>query len=211
MADDAYAPDPTKDHETVSIYPLDDDVKEELLNTVGEAVLNWSTKDGWPVGVMHAVVWAKGSFWMTAAAHRHRMAALRRDPRCSVVLTSTGTHLGPGKTITAKCRCVMYEDRETKDWFYHALAFRPGPTPSRRPPSRSPSTRPCASSWSSCRRSGSPSMAPRWAWPPPASFRTSRRAPCSAPTPSASRRSSRPAASPDARADRLAEGAAGEV
>ncbi|MCY3646171.1 MAG: hypothetical protein F4Y50_00215 [Dehalococcoidia bacterium] len=129
MADEAYAPDPTKDHETVSIYPLDDDVKEELLNTVGEAVLNWSTKDGWPVGVMHAVVWAKGSFWMTAAAHRHRMAALRRDPRCSVVLTSTGTHLGPGKTITAKCRCVMYEDRETKDWFYHALAFRPGADP----------------------------------------------------------------------------------
>lgn len=129
MADDAYAPDPTKDHETVSIYPLDDDVKEELLNTVGEAVLNWSTKDGWPVGVMHAVVWAKGSFWMTAAAHRHRMAALRRDPRCSVVLTSTGTQLGPGKTITAKCRCVMYEDRETKDWFYHALAFRPGADP----------------------------------------------------------------------------------
>ena len=122
---DAYEPDPTKDHETVSIYPLDEDVKEELLNSVREAVLNWSTRDGWPVGVMHAVVWARGSFWMTAAAHRHRIAALRRDPRCSVVLTSTGTHLGPSKTITAKCRCVMHEDRATKDWFYHALAFRP--------------------------------------------------------------------------------------
>lgn len=128
MSDEAYAPDPTRDHETVSIYPLDDDVKEELLSTVGEAVLNWSTKDGWPVGVMHAVVWAKGSFWMTAAAHRHRMAALRRDPRCSVVLTSTGTHLGPGKTITAKCRCIMHEDRETKDWFYPEFAAKLNPT-----------------------------------------------------------------------------------
>ena len=88
---DSYAPDPTKDHETVSIYPIDDDVKEELLNSVREAVL-------------------------------------RRDPRCSVVLTSTGTHLGGGKTITAKCRCIMHEDRETKDWFYHALAYRPEAT-----------------------------------------------------------------------------------
>ncbi len=122
-------PDPTKDHEVVSVYPLDDDVLEELLTTVGEAVLNWSTQDGWPVGVMHAVVWAKGSFWMTAAAHRHRMAALRRDPRCSVIVNSTGSKLGPGKTATVKCRCVMREDRETKDWFYHALAFRPGASP----------------------------------------------------------------------------------
>ena len=118
-----------KDHEVVSIYPLDDDTKEELLNAAREAVLNWTTKDGWPVGVVHSVVWTKGSFWMTAAAHRHRIAALRRDPRCSVVVTGAGTSLGAGRTITAKCRCTIHEDEATKKWFYHELAFRPEADP----------------------------------------------------------------------------------
>ena len=121
--------DPTKDHEIVSWYPLDDDVREELLTTAREAVLNWTTKDGWAVGVMHGYYWGKGSIWMTAASHRHRMSALRRDPRCSVVITTTGTHLGLGKTLTIKGRCIMHEDRETKDWFYHQLAWRPGADP----------------------------------------------------------------------------------
>ena len=49
--------DPTKDHEIVSWYPLDDDVREELLTTAREAVLNCTTKDGWAVGVMNGYYW----------------------------------------------------------------------------------------------------------------------------------------------------------
>ena len=45
-----------------------------------------------------------------------------RDPRVSIVVTSTGTKLGPAKSLTAKGRCVIHEDQETKDWFYPAFA-----------------------------------------------------------------------------------------
>ena len=50
------------------------------------------------------------------------LSAIRRDPRCSVVVTSTGTSVGAGKTVTIKARCVVHEDRETKDWFYPAFS-----------------------------------------------------------------------------------------
>jgi len=113
-----------QDHETVSIYPLDPDVLEKLLKTQGECVFNWVTKDSWPVGVIMSYVWHDGRVWLTAGAHRHRIAAVRRNPQVSVVVTSTGTSLGPAKTATVKGRCIIHEDRETKEWFYHALAFR---------------------------------------------------------------------------------------
>ena len=54
-----------QDHETVSIYPLDPDVLEQLLVTQGECVFNWCTKDSWPVGVIMSYVWAKGRVWAT--------------------------------------------------------------------------------------------------------------------------------------------------
>ena len=66
--------------------------------------------------------------WLTAGAHRHRISAVRRDPRVSIVVTSSGTPVGPGKTVTIKGRCVVHEDRETKDWFYPAFAKHTNPT-----------------------------------------------------------------------------------
>ena len=109
-------------YEQVSIYGLDDDRREELLRAAGECVFNWSTKDGWPVGVIMSFLWRDGKFWLTAGAHRHRIEAIQRDPRVSIVVTSTGTKLGPSKTITAKGRVRVREDEETKRWFYPALA-----------------------------------------------------------------------------------------
>ncbi len=90
------------DYEAVSIYPMDDPVRDELLETQNECVFNWSTQDGWPMGVIMSYVWRQGRFWLTAGAHRHRITAVRRDPRVSVVVTSTGTTLGAGKSLTAK-------------------------------------------------------------------------------------------------------------
>jgi hypothetical protein len=67
-----------QDHETVSIYPLDQKQIDSLLAQAGECTLNWSTKDGWPVGVIHAYVWHQGRVWITAAvtaiASRHCVA-----------------------------------------------------------------------------------------------------------------------------------------
>ncbi|MBW1683518.1 MAG: pyridoxamine 5'-phosphate oxidase family protein [Deltaproteobacteria bacterium] len=94
-----------------------------------ECVFNWATRDGWPMGVVMSCLWKHGRMWLTSGVQRHRISAIRRDPRCSVVVTSTGTALGPGKTVTIKGRCVLHEDRETKDWFYPAFAAHLSPDP----------------------------------------------------------------------------------
>jgi general stress protein 26 len=74
------------------------------------------------MGVIMSCFWSKGRMWLTATAQRHRVSAVRRNPRVSVVITSTGTAIGPSKTVTIKGRCTVHEDRETKDWFYPAFA-----------------------------------------------------------------------------------------
>ena len=79
----------SEEHEVVSIYPFTDETREELLSKASECVFNWSTKDGWPVGVVHAFVWRDGRGWITCGAHRHRVSAIRRDPRCSVVVSGS--------------------------------------------------------------------------------------------------------------------------
>ena len=120
-----------QDHETVSGYPLDDEQLESLLTNAGECALNWSTRDGWPVGVIHAFLWKDGRFWITCAVHRHRVSAIRRDPRVSVIVSGASARPGsgaPGGAATAKGRCIIHEDRETKDWFYPEFAAKLNPT-----------------------------------------------------------------------------------
>ncbi|MDE0063123.1 MAG: hypothetical protein OXP09_14655 [Gammaproteobacteria bacterium] len=113
------------EHEVVSIYPFTNNQREELLTKARECVFNWSTRDGWPVGVVHAFVWRNGSGWITCGAHRHRVSAIRRDPRCSVVVSGVSAPDGPNGAITFKGRAIIHDDAETKKWFYPALARGP--------------------------------------------------------------------------------------
>lgn len=115
----------SEEHEVVSIYPFTDDQREELLSKARECVFNWSTKDGWPVGVVHAFVWRDGRGWITCGGHRHRVAAIKRDPRCSVVVSGVAAPDGPNGAITFKGRAIIHDDEETKRWFYPALARGP--------------------------------------------------------------------------------------
>ena len=109
-------------YDEVGIYPLDPEVQEELLNVQNECAFVWGTKDHWPVGVMMSYVWRNGSFWLTATSQRKRVAAIRRDPRCSVIVSGVGTPIGPARTATAKGRCILHDDEETKAWLYPAIA-----------------------------------------------------------------------------------------
>jgi hypothetical protein len=118
-----------QDHETVSIYPFDQKQIDTLLTQARECTLNWTTKDGWPVGVIHSFVWRHGRVWITAGGHRHRISALRRDPRCSVVVSAVAApESGIVGAVTIKGRCIVHEDQQTKDWFYEALARKSNPT-----------------------------------------------------------------------------------
>ena len=122
----------THDHEIVSIYPFSDEEVDRLMANSGECVLMWGTKDGWPVGVTHAFVWRDGKIWITFAAHRHRAAAIRRDNRVSVNVSSAGYPDGasedlPRGAITFKGTGEFFEDDATKKWFYTALAGKVSP------------------------------------------------------------------------------------
>ena len=123
----------TDDHEMVSIYPFTDDEIDQLMTNAGECVLMWATKDGWPVGVTHAFVWHEGKIWITFAEHRHRAAAIRRDPRVSVNVSSASYRgdalrgLAHG-AITFKGTGEFFSDDATKAWFYPALSKKVNPT-----------------------------------------------------------------------------------
>ncbi len=118
-----------QDHEVVSIYPYSDEQIDKLMTLAPECVLNWSTKDGWPVGVMHAFVWDNGHAWLTFAAHRHRAAAIRRDPRVSIVVSGTSSRHPdcPRGAATMKGTAVFHDDEETKKAFYRKLAKKVSP------------------------------------------------------------------------------------
>lgn len=113
------------DHEQVSIYPFSDEKREELLTKARECVFNWTTRDGWAVGVVHGFVWHEGRGWITCGVHRHRVSAIKRDPRCSLVVSGVAAPDGPNGAITIKGRAIIHDDEETKKWFYPALARGP--------------------------------------------------------------------------------------
>jgi general stress protein 26 len=114
--------DPIHDYERVSLYPLSESEREELLRAQRECTFNWATRDGWPMGVVMSYLHRDGRFWLTAGAHRHRIEAVRRDPRVSIVVSSAGIRGGAGRAVTAKGRCRVREDAETKRWFYPAFS-----------------------------------------------------------------------------------------
>ena len=114
--------DHPENYEDVTVYGLDDDVEEQLLLGHNECTFIWSNKEGWPVGVIMSYVWRDGCFWLTASSQRARIAAVRRDPRVCIVVTSTGSPLPRNKTVTWKGMCTLHDDQATKDWFYPELS-----------------------------------------------------------------------------------------
>jgi general stress protein 26 len=121
-----------ENYEDVTVYGLDHADEEELLLAHNECTFIWSNKEGWPVGVIMSYVWRNGKFWLTASGQRARIAAVRRDPRVSIVVTSTGSPIVRNKTVTWKGMCTLHDDDATKAWFYPELAAALQPDPKRR-------------------------------------------------------------------------------
>ncbi len=106
------------DYEDLTTCALSPELEAMLLHVQRECVFMWTNTDGEAFGVVMAVLPKDGRFWLTAAERRKRIAAIRRFPRASLCFNSTGTKMGPGKTISYKGSCTVHTDRETKDWFY---------------------------------------------------------------------------------------------
>ena len=113
-------------YQDVSMFAVDEGKRDRVFEAQTEAVLMWTTTDGWPVGVMHRFVWHDGRIWMTCAEQRVRVKALRARPKSCVSVTSEGTSVGADINIVAKTLAVVHpdDDRATKEWFFPLLAAR---------------------------------------------------------------------------------------
>jgi len=113
------------DYEDVTAFTLDSERERELLDQAKECTFIWTNKSGEPVGVIMAFLAdAKGHLWLTGAENRARFPAVRRNPQTCIVISSTGTPMKAGKTITYKGTSIIHDkaDRTVKDWFYKAFA-----------------------------------------------------------------------------------------
>ena len=111
-------------YDDVSGYTLDDADIQALIQAQNECTFMWSTKEGWPVGVIMSYVYENGCFWLSVSSTRVRVQAVERDPRASLSITSKGSELPAGLSLTYKGTCVVHGDQDTVDWFLPALAKR---------------------------------------------------------------------------------------
>ena len=109
-------------YDDVSRYTLDDHDERALIEAQNECTFMWSTRDGWPVGVIMSYVFKDECFWLSVSSLRVRVQAIQRDPRASISITSKGSSLPTGLSLTYKGMCEVFKDRQTIDWFLPALA-----------------------------------------------------------------------------------------
>ena len=100
-----------ENHEVVSIYPFSAEDRERLLINAGECVLNWCTKDEWPVGVIMSFLWAKDSFW---GPSQPRMLGLSGERPT----TEDGKTLEPLQAHGVKAMSIgfLVDDRQPMVW-----------------------------------------------------------------------------------------------
>ncbi len=115
-------------YDDVSHYTLEDPDIRALIEAQNECTFMWSTKEGWPVGVIMSYVFKDDCFWLSVSSLRVRVQAVERDPRASISITSKGSSLPTGLSLTYKGTCNVHSDQDTIDWFLPALAkrLRPG-------------------------------------------------------------------------------------
>ena len=106
-------------------FPMSEEQIDRLMTAGWECALNWTTADGWAVGVMHVFVWHDSKVWLNFMSHRHRAAAIRRDPRVSVIVSSSSAPAdAPQGQATMKGRVTFHDDEETKQHHYRLLAHK---------------------------------------------------------------------------------------
>ncbi len=111
-------------YDDVSSYTLDDPDIQALIAAQNECTFMWSTREGWPVGVIMSYVFKDACFWLSVSSLRVRVQAVQRDARASISITSKGSKLPTGLSLTYKGLCTVHNDQATVDWFLPALAKR---------------------------------------------------------------------------------------
>jgi nitroimidazol reductase NimA-like FMN-containing flavoprotein (pyridoxamine 5'-phosphate oxidase superfamily) len=109
------------DLEDVSRYTLSDEDRGHLLRQQRECTFAWTTGEGRAAGVTMSYLWRDGAFWLASVRGRKRVTAMERRGEAAIVVSSSGTALGPGKAVTYQGRCQVLDDADTKAWFYAAM------------------------------------------------------------------------------------------
>lgn len=109
------------DYEDLTTMRLDEESLRALVEPGGECIFNWTTTDGYPVGVVVAYVFRDGKFWTTCADRRKRVPALRKRPQSGIVINRNG------KTASYKGDSIVHANGdagfdELKTWFYATLS-----------------------------------------------------------------------------------------
>jgi hypothetical protein len=112
------------DYSDVADLGVDAEKRARLYEAQTECAVVWTNSAGWPVGVLHRFVWHEDRFWVTCAAQRKRVPALRDRPQSCVIVSSEGTWLGGDVTTTAKTLATVHDDDAVRSWFYPRLAER---------------------------------------------------------------------------------------
>jgi hypothetical protein len=109
------------DYEDLTGMQLDGDELADLVGTVGECVFNWTTREGYPVGVVVAYVFRDGRFFTTCADRRKRVPALRARPQSAIVINRGGrTASYKGDSVVHAAGDEGFD--ELKGWFYATLS-----------------------------------------------------------------------------------------
>lgn len=113
--------EPEVDYEDLTTMKLEEQALTELLAAGGECVFNWTTREGYPVGVVVAFIYHEGKFFTTCAERRKRVPALRARPQSAIVINSKG------KTASYKGDSIVHANGdpgfdELKNWFYPKLS-----------------------------------------------------------------------------------------
>lgn len=116
------------DYEDLTECALTPELEQQLVASQRECVFMWTNVAGEAFGVVMSYLPKDGKFWLTAAERRARISAIRRYPRASLCINSTGTKMGTGKTVTYKGSCVVHTGRDVKDWFYPEFSHSLRPT-----------------------------------------------------------------------------------
>lgn len=101
---------------------------DELLAAATEGTLVFAAADdGWPQGVVVSFVRAGTSVWIAAVEGRGHTRALRRDPRATLVVSSTGTGLAGRRMVSLRGRAEVHPDPATRARILPLLAERLAP------------------------------------------------------------------------------------
>ena len=62
-------------YDYVGGYTLDEQAEAELIAAQNECTFMWSTREGWPVGVIMSYIFEQGCFWLSVSSLRVRVQA----------------------------------------------------------------------------------------------------------------------------------------